>query len=77
MRNIQMTLDDDLIDRVDSLVKELKTTRSAFAREALREALDRNRIRKLEDRHRRGYEKYPSEQQEASLWEKEQVWGEE
>ena len=72
-----MTLDDDLIDRVDSLIKELKTTRSAFAREALREALQKNQIRKLEDQHRRGYARYPSGPTEFSLWEEEQVWGDE
>jgi metal-responsive CopG/Arc/MetJ family transcriptional regulator len=32
MRTIQMTLDDDLVDSVDHIVKELKTTRSAFTR---------------------------------------------
>jgi len=72
-----MTLDDDLIDRVDSLIKELKTTRSAFAREALREALQKNQIRKLEDQHRQGYAKYPSGPTEFSLWEEEQGWGDE
>ena len=69
MRTVQMTLDDDLIDRVDSMIKELKTTRSAFAREALREALQKNQIRKLEDRHRQGYARYPSGSSEFALWE--------
>ena len=33
MRTIQMTLDDELVDAVDKIVKKLKTTRSAFARQ--------------------------------------------
>jgi len=35
MRTIQMTLDDELVESVDKVVKELKTTRSAFTRSAL------------------------------------------
>jgi metal-responsive CopG/Arc/MetJ family transcriptional regulator len=77
MRTIQMTLDDELVETVDALAKELKTTRSAFTREALREALRRNQIKRLEEKHRRGYECYPTDQSEFSVWEKEQVWGEE
>ncbi|MGD9227282.1 MAG: ribbon-helix-helix domain-containing protein, partial [Desulfobacterales bacterium] len=36
-----MTLDDELVESVDKLVKELKTSRSAFTRDALREAINR------------------------------------
>ncbi len=39
MRTIQMTLDDELVAAVDVVVKKLKTTRSAFARKALKEAI--------------------------------------
>ena len=39
MRTVQMTLDDELVDEVDKVVKKLKTTRSAFARQALRAAI--------------------------------------
>jgi metal-responsive CopG/Arc/MetJ family transcriptional regulator len=39
MRTIQMTLDDDLVEDVDRIVKKLKTTRSAFTRKALKEAV--------------------------------------
>ena len=41
MKTIQMTMDGELIERIDARVKRLGTTRSAFAREALREALRR------------------------------------
>ena len=39
MRKIQITLDATLVDEVDLVVKNLKTTRSAFTRKALKEAL--------------------------------------
>jgi len=75
MRTIQMTLDDELVESVDKVVKELKTTRSAFTRSALREAIIRYNIKYLEEKHRRGYESYPVTKGEYSVWEKEQTWG--
>ena len=47
-----MTLDEDLIHAVDSVAKELRTTRSAFTRAALQRAIARIRMEKLEERHR-------------------------
>ena len=55
MRTIQMTLDDDLVIAVDRVSKELQTSRSAFARKALRDALARYSLEQLERKHRRGY----------------------
>jgi len=77
MRTIQMTLDDDLVTAVDRVSKELQTTRSAFARKALRDALARYSIEQLELKHRRGYEQYPVASDEFSVWETEQSWGDE
>ena len=75
MRTIQMTLDEDLVESVDRIVEELKTTRSAFTRNALREALDRFNNRRLEEKHRKGYEAQPVKGDEFSVWGNEQVWG--
>ncbi len=75
MRTIQMTLDDDLVKAVDRVSKELSTSRSAFARKALRDALVRYRLEQLEHKHRRGYERYPVAADEFSVWEAEQAWG--
>ena len=77
MRTIQMTLDDDLVKAVDRVSKELCTTRSAFARKALRDALARYRLEQLEHKHRRGYERHPVAAGEFSVWETEQAWGDE
>ena len=77
MRTIQMTLDDDLVQKVDSIAKELQTTRSAFTRNALREAVRLYNIRRLELRHRQGYAQQPVNKEEFSVWEKEQNWGDE
>ncbi len=76
MKTVQMTLDDALIVAVDKAVKRLRTTRSAFTRDALRIALARIHTRELEHRHREGYARRPVRKREFSVWEGEQVWGE-
>jgi metal-responsive CopG/Arc/MetJ family transcriptional regulator len=77
MRTIQMTLDDDLVKAVDRVSKQLHTSRSAFTRKALREALARYNIEQLELKHRKGYEKQPITADEFSVWDNEQAWGDE
>jgi len=77
MRTIQMTLDDELVESVDKIIKEIKTTRSAFTRQALQEAIDRLHTRRLEEKHREGYELHPVNKGEFSVWENEQDWGDE
>ena len=77
MRTIQMTLDDDLVKEVDTIASELNTTRSAFTRDALREAVKQYNIRRLELKHRQGYEAHPVNQEEFSVWENEHNWGDE
>jgi len=74
MKTVQMTLDEDLVEAVDRVAKRLGTSRSAFAREALRDALARVRARGLEQRHREGYARSPVRRGEFSAWEREQVW---
>ncbi len=74
MRTVQMTLEDDLVTAVDRAAKSLKTTRSAFAREALRSALRRLRTQELEQKHRDGYTHKPVKRGEFDVWEGEQVW---
>lgn len=75
MKTIQMTLDEELLAAVDKAVKALKTTRSAFTREALCEALNQLKTRRLEQKHRQGYQQHPTSQEEFSVWEDEQDWG--
>jgi metal-responsive CopG/Arc/MetJ family transcriptional regulator len=69
-----MTLDEDLIEKVDNLVARLGSSRSAFAREALRHELSRLENLEKERRHREGYERHPVVPGEFSDWEDEQAW---
>jgi metal-responsive CopG/Arc/MetJ family transcriptional regulator len=75
MRTVQMTLEDDLVHAVDKIVKQMHTTRSAFTREALKEAINNYMISQLEQKHRKGYERQPVGKDEFIAWEYEQEWG--
>jgi metal-responsive CopG/Arc/MetJ family transcriptional regulator len=75
MRIVQMTLDEELVELVDRVVKELKTTRSSFTRKALKEAIERLNIERKENKHRKGYNLHPVNKYEFSVWEDEQNWG--
>lgn len=74
MRTVQMTLENSLVEKVDQVSKILHTNRSAFTRQALREALARIRNSRLEQKHRNGYRERPVKRDEFENWEKEQVW---
>jgi metal-responsive CopG/Arc/MetJ family transcriptional regulator len=74
MKTIQMTLDDDLVHAVDRVTKQMKTSRSAFTRIALREAVKKYEVRRLEEKHQKGYTRHPAEADEFLIWEDEQVW---
>jgi metal-responsive CopG/Arc/MetJ family transcriptional regulator len=76
MRTIQMTLEEKLLDEVDKAVKKIGTTRSAFARQALGEALKQLKMQEKEQRHREGYARKPVRRGEFSDWQGEQVWPE-
>jgi hypothetical protein len=71
MKTVQMTLDEKLVKSVDKIVKATGTTRSAFTRDALRQALENYRNKLLEERHRKGYQRSPVTPGEFIVWEDE------
>ena len=73
-KTVRLTLDRALVEAVDRAGRRLGTTRSAFTRKALTDALERLRLQALEERHRRGYERHPVQGDEFGGWEPEQVW---
>lgn len=75
MMTIQMTMDNELVERIDARVKRLGTTRSAFAREALRDALRRLDEKDLEERHIAGYRRDPAKPDEFDVPEADHAWG--
>ena len=74
MKTVQMTLNEDLVTKVDKVAKKLGTTRSAFTRDALRTALNNIWEKEMERKHQEGYIRKPIKHGEFSDWETEQVW---
>ncbi len=75
MKTVQMNLDEELIKSVDDIVKKLHTTRSAFTRRALEEAISNYNMQKLEEKQQQGYQAHPVQPGEFDVWEDEQSWG--
>ena len=73
MRTV-MTLDEELVQEVDRMVRRLGTSRSKFARSALRHPIQKADAEEMERRQREGYRRHPAEPGEFSDWEDEQVW---
>lgn len=67
MKTVQMTLDIELVAAVDRAAKRMGTSRSAFTRRALREALEKLRLKNLEAQQREGYARKPVRPQEFSV----------
>jgi len=76
MKTIQMTIDESLLQQVDQTVQDLKTTRSAFIRLALEQALRKYQVRRLEERDEAGYRTVPAIPSETDEWTSEQAWEE-
>ncbi len=74
MKTIQMTIEENLLSEVDEAIEALQTSRSAFIRHALREAIQKYKIHQMEEQHRLGYEKYPVQPGEFDVWLEKQVW---
>jgi metal-responsive CopG/Arc/MetJ family transcriptional regulator len=77
MKTIQITIDEPLLEEVDRLIAELKTTRSAFIREALLSAIRRHTIAVLEKQDEQGYARHPVEPGEFDIYVNEQAWNDE
>ena len=77
MKTVQMTLDEELLAAVDKMVRKLNTTRSAFTRKALMDAIERLNVNRLEQKHIQGYTLRPEAKDEFSVREDEQEWGDE
>ena len=77
MPTVQMTMDPELLARVDQVAGKLRTTRSSFTRDALRAALQRHEEAELEERHVAGYRKHPPSRAEFGVPEGDRAWGDE
>ncbi len=74
MKTIQLTLDDDLLDRVNQAIAQQQTSLTLFIKESLIHYLHKLKIKEMEKQHREGYSKQPVQNGEFDIWEDEQVW---
>ncbi len=75
LRTIQITLPEELLQRVDQAADELEITRSAFTRRAYEDALQQLHLQQLEEEDAAGYARQPSDLSEVTPWEALQDWG--
>lgn len=72
---MKINLDNELVEKVDAISKELNISRSEFTMYALLEAVKQHNAARLEQKHRQGYAAQPVKKEEFSVWEKDQDWG--
>ena len=76
MKNVQVTIDNDTLARVDRVGKPLGLNRSAIVRQALREWLHRHAVDSFERDWIVALERKRDDASRAEAWRGLQVWGE-
>ena len=67
MKTIQLTLDDDLLDRVNQMIAQQQTSLTLFIKESLIHYLHKLKIKEMEKQHREGYSEHPIEKGEFDV----------
>lgn len=65
-----------LLEQIDKLAAELQIPRAEIVHTALKRAVTKLEIEKLEKLHEEGYRRIPQDQEEIDMWIEEQVWEE-
>ena len=73
-KTIQLVLDAELLRAANGAAKRARVNRSALIRKALREHLERARMREAEARDRQGYREHPEVTGEVETWERVASW---
>lgn len=77
MKNVQISLDEELLATVDDLAAASQLTRSAVVREALRTWIRRKRVEEFENAWIARLEESPAEPSEDDAWLAAESWSEE
>jgi metal-responsive CopG/Arc/MetJ family transcriptional regulator len=75
MKAIQITIEEELLQKVDQATQLQRIARSQFIRRALEDALRKLAIEELEQSQLEGYKRFPVNNGEFDIWEAEQSWG--
>lgn len=76
MKTIQVTIDEELLERLDRQLAGASKARSAFIRAAIERELRRAEICEMERRWKESYARQPADSDELEAWESAQEWGE-
>ena len=76
MKNIQITVDEEILSRVDAIAGPLGLKRSQIVREALRDWLSKRMVREFEDQWIAALSRKPDDANRAESWTESQAWGE-
>ena len=74
MKTIQITIDPELLHKIDNDEESMKKGRSAFLRQAVRYYLEQKRLKSISEKYRSGYTKELAKDDDLTIWEDEQVW---
>jgi metal-responsive CopG/Arc/MetJ family transcriptional regulator len=74
MKTIQITIDPDLLHKIDNDEESMKKGRSAFLRQAVRYYLEQKRLKLISEKYRSGYTQGLAKDENLTIWEDEQVW---
>jgi metal-responsive CopG/Arc/MetJ family transcriptional regulator len=75
MRNVQITIDDETLARVDRVGRPLGLSRSEIVRQALRGWLRQHAVDGFEREWIAALERKPDEASRADVWRDIQAWG--
>ena len=76
MKSVQISFDENLLEKVDLLAAYSKTSRSAVVREALKHWIREKEIKEFEDQWIRSIKHNPDDYKDAEAWLKAQHWSE-
>jgi metal-responsive CopG/Arc/MetJ family transcriptional regulator len=76
MKNVQISLDENLLETVDQLAASNKTSRSAVVREALKHWIKDKEIEEFENQWIRSIKQNPDESKNVEVWKGAQHWSE-
>jgi metal-responsive CopG/Arc/MetJ family transcriptional regulator len=74
MKTIQITIDPELLHKIDHDEESIKKGRSAFLRQAVRYYLEQKRLKSISEKYRLGYTQGLAKDDDLTIWENEQVW---
>ena len=77
MKNVQISLDEDLLETVDELAASTHLSRSAVVRDALKNWVRVRKVKNFEDEWIAKLKEKPQDLSEAEAWAKAESWSEE